>query len=259
MVCPIRRRPPRRHRGRVTGIRDIPSGPLLRIGDDRYIPGLKKLVKAVHLASGGRTKLFIQLIDFLRVRRRTTKEKYFSRFFRTQPIHRARLATYLESDTWLVSPERDVVETLCIGDAQLHEAILDDRELSDLRFGARERVTDTHLEHIRELPEQLPPLFAQAAKRAKQAGFDGVELHFAHAYTMASFLSRLNTREDGYGGSPEGRIRLPLDVFHRVRTAVGSDFPVGCRYLVDDVIEGGNRVQDAQFFGIEFARAGMDF
>ena len=76
---------------------------------------------------------------------------------------------------------------------------------------------------------------------------------------MASFLSRLNTREDGYGGSPEGRIRLPLDVFHRVRTAVGSNFPVGCRYLVDDVIEGGNRVQDAQFFGIEFARAGMDF
>ena len=54
----------------ATGIRDVPSGPLLRIGHDRFIPGLRKLVQAVREASGGRTKLFIQLIDFLRIRRR---------------------------------------------------------------------------------------------------------------------------------------------------------------------------------------------
>ena len=74
-------------------------------------------------------------------------------------------------------------------------------EVEALRFGARERVTDMELATIRELPKQLPDLFASAARRAREAGFDGVELHYAHAYTMASFLSGLNTRDDGYGGS----------------------------------------------------------
>ena len=54
----------------ATGIRDIPSGPLLRIGDDRFIPGLKKLVETVREASDGETRLFIQIIDFLRINRR---------------------------------------------------------------------------------------------------------------------------------------------------------------------------------------------
>ena len=54
----------------ATGIRDIPSGPLLRIGDDRFIPGLAELVRTIRQASGGRTKVFIQIIDFLRIRRR---------------------------------------------------------------------------------------------------------------------------------------------------------------------------------------------
>src|SRR3981189_589433 len=49
----------------ATGVRDIPSGPLLRIGHDRFIPGLRKLVDAVREASGGHTRLFIQIIDFL--------------------------------------------------------------------------------------------------------------------------------------------------------------------------------------------------
>ena len=73
----------------------------------------------------------------------------------------------------------------------------------------------SHLPHIRELPRVLPGLFADAARRAREAGFDGVELHYAHAYTMASFLSRLNTRDDGYGGAREQRVRLPLEVLAR--------------------------------------------
>ena len=63
----------------ATGIRDIPSGPLLRIGDDRFIPGLRDLVETVRDASGGETRLFIQIIDFLRINRRPTAEKYFGR------------------------------------------------------------------------------------------------------------------------------------------------------------------------------------
>jgi 2,4-dienoyl-CoA reductase-like NADH-dependent reductase (Old Yellow Enzyme family) len=126
-------------------------------------------------------------------------------------------------------------------------------------MGQRERVGDMEHAHIRELPAVLPGLFASAAARAREAGFDGVELHYAHAYTMASFLSRLNNRDDGYGGSPEARVRLPLEVYHAVRTAVGKDMLLGCRFLAEECIAGGSTVEDAAFYGRAFAQAGMDF
>src|SRR5262249_29425777 len=96
-------------------------------------------------------------------------------------------------------------------------------------------------------------------RRSREAVFEGVELHYAHAYTMASFLSRLNERDDGYGGSPLQRVRLPLEVLAAVRTWVGRDYVVGIRYLGDDVVDGGSRVEDAMFYGIEFAAAGVDY
>ncbi|HSM17720.1 MAG TPA: hypothetical protein VK845_12105, partial [Gemmatimonadales bacterium] len=65
----------------ATGIRDVPSGPLMRIGHDRFIPGLATLVETVRKASGGHTRLLIQLIDFQVIRRRPTKEKYFRKYF----------------------------------------------------------------------------------------------------------------------------------------------------------------------------------
>jgi 2,4-dienoyl-CoA reductase-like NADH-dependent reductase (Old Yellow Enzyme family) len=76
---------------------------------------------------------------------------------------------------------------------------------------------------------------------------------------MSSFLSRLNTRADGYGGAREQRVRLPLEVLAAVRQRVGADYVVGIRYLGDDVVEGGNRVEDAAWFGVCFAGAGVDY
>jgi 2,4-dienoyl-CoA reductase-like NADH-dependent reductase (Old Yellow Enzyme family) len=76
---------------------------------------------------------------------------------------------------------------------------------------------------------------------------------------MASFLSRTNTRGDGYGGSREGRVRLPLEVYRAAREAVGDALALGCRYLGDEAIEGGSDVEDAAWFGERFAAAGMDF
>jgi 2,4-dienoyl-CoA reductase-like NADH-dependent reductase (Old Yellow Enzyme family) len=128
-----------------------------------------------------------------------------------------------------------------------------------LEFGLRERVTDVELPHIRDLPKALPGIFAAAAQRAETAGFDGVELHYAHAYTMASFLSRRNTRADGYGLTLEGRLRLPLEVFDAVRRAVSPRFVVGARFLSDECIVDGTDVGEAVSFGVAFARAGMDF
>jgi 2,4-dienoyl-CoA reductase-like NADH-dependent reductase (Old Yellow Enzyme family) len=243
----------------ATGIRDVPSGPLLRIGHDRFVPGLSELVETVRRESGGRTRLFIQIIDFLAVRRRPEKAKFFERFLEVNERHRRALAALTEDESWAVRTEGDVRAFLKDAPEEVLEKVLDARELESLRFGYRERVTDTHLEHVRELPRVLPRLFADAARRAREAGFDGVELHYAHAYTMASFLSRRNDRADGYGGSPEARVRLPLEVYGAVRAEVGADYTVGVRFLGDEVVEGGSRVEDAAFYAAEFARAGFDF
>ncbi len=236
----------------ATGIRDIPSGPLLRIGDDRFIPGLKKLADTVRRASDGHTRLFIQCIDFMAIRRRPDPAKFFERFLRVTDEIRAKLG----AADW---SEEEVRAHLAGLPNEELDAILDERELESLRMGYRERVTDTHLPHIRDLPEILPGLFAQAARRAQEAGIDGVELHYAHAYTMASFLSRTNNRDDGYGGSRENRVRLPLEVYKAVRAQVGDDYTVGCRFLADECIDGGSGVEDSAYYGTEFARAGMNF
>jgi 2,4-dienoyl-CoA reductase-like NADH-dependent reductase (Old Yellow Enzyme family) len=234
----------------ATGIRDVPSGPLLRIGDQRFIPGLACIVEAVRRESGGRTRLFIQLIDFLAIRRRPDPRRYFAAFLALTDRHRAALGH---------CPEPELRARLAALPRAELERVLDPRELEALDFGARERVTDMERAHIRNLPQVLPGLFADAAARAREAGFDGVELHYAHAYTMASFLSATNTRADGYGGAREDRVRLPLEVYRAVRRRVGDDYVVGCRFLAEECIAGGSGVEDAAYFGAAFAREGMDF
>jgi dimethylglycine catabolism A len=236
----------------ATGVRDVASGPLLRASHDRFIPGLTTLVNRVKRASRGRTRLFLQLIDFLTIRRRPVREVFLTRYLTITARHRDLL--HLPE-----APDADVrARLLSLSDSELAR-VLDERELEALNFGYRERVTDVHLAHIRDLPRLLPDVFAAAAARAEQAGFDGVELHYAHAYTMASFLSRRNVREDGYGGTREHRVRLPLEVFSRVRAHVRPTFVVGCRFLTEEIITGGSTLEDAVYFGVEFARAGFDF
>jgi 2,4-dienoyl-CoA reductase-like NADH-dependent reductase (Old Yellow Enzyme family) len=243
----------------ATGIREVPSGPLLRIGHDRFLPGLEKLVETVRKRSGGQTRVFIQIIDFLRIRRRPERESFLGRFLPITDLHRRNLASALDDAKWSSATEAEVrAELLALPNETLGR-VLHRRELEDLERGARERVTDVEQPHLRDLPQVLPDLFAAAGDRARRAGFDGVELHYAHAYTMASFLSALNTRADGYGGPREHRVRLPLEVYAAVRARVGRDFTLGCRFLCDDIIEGGSRIDDATWFGVEFARAGMDF
>jgi 2,4-dienoyl-CoA reductase-like NADH-dependent reductase (Old Yellow Enzyme family) len=246
----------------ATGIRDVPSGPLLRIGHDRFVPGLRELAGAVREASHGHTRLLIQCIDFLAIRRRPTPEAYLGRFLALTPAHRARLALLARDRAFRDPRARDdaaVRAALQRLDRDALRELLTTRELEDMELGYRERITDLHLDHVRELPATLPGLFAAAAERALAAGFDGVELHYAHAYTMASFLSARNLREDGYGGPRERRVRLPLEVMAAVRERVGRDAVVGVRFLADESIDGGSGVDDASYFAVRFAEAGMDF
>ena len=240
----------------ATGVRSVRSGPLLRLHDDACIAGMRTLVDCVRRASGGETRLLVQLIDFLALRRRPERSAWYLRHFKPSNEHRAALTRMGK----LVPEDDAALAAACIGLSEDEEALLlRPRELEDLRFGARERVSDTHLEHIAALPQVLPAAFAAAAERARTAGFDGVELHYAHAYTMASFLSRTNTRSDGYGGSFEGRMRLPLEVLTAVRARVGTDWTVGARFLGDEVVAGGNRIEDAVLIALALAQAGIDF
>ncbi|HEU0253169.1 MAG TPA: hypothetical protein VFR12_09080, partial [Pyrinomonadaceae bacterium] len=243
----------------ATGVRDIPSGPLLRIGDDRFLPGLRQLVDVVKEASRGETLLFIQVIDFLAVKRRPEKTKYMQRFLQVDGHHRGGLAEVTGRADWLSAAENEVRDFLQEADDELLKSVLRPSEFEALAFGYRERVTDMHLKHVRELPSELPSIFAAAADRAREAGFDGVELHYAHAYTMAGFLSAQNDRPDGYGGSRENRVRLPLEVYREVRKRVRDDYVVGVRFLADEVIAGGSRIDDAIYYAKEFAAAGFDF
>ncbi|MBM4442303.1 MAG: NADH:flavin oxidoreductase [Candidatus Rokubacteria bacterium] len=243
----------------ATGVRDVPSGPLLRVGDDRFVPGLRRLVELVRERSAGHTRLFLQAIDFVAVRRRPEPATYFARYLAIDAPLRTRLASATGDERWHSAPEAAVRAALAEAPRTTLERALGAREREALDFGYRERIWDTHLPHIRALPDVLPGLFAEAARRVREAGFDGIELHYAHAYTMASFLSRLNTRDDGYGLTREGRARLPRETLAAVRARVGADFTVGIRYLGDDVVAGGSDVEDAAWFGVRFAEDGVDY
>jgi len=226
----------------ATGVRDVASGPLLRLSHDRYVDGLRALRDEMRGLSD--SLVIPQIIDFLKISRRKPTREFIHAM-----VKRGRLAE----------------SALDVSDADFEAGLTTylpcPRDRRDFLYGYRQRIEDLDLEEIR----RIPGWFADAARRARQAGFDGVELHFAHAYTMASFLSVTNERKDRYGGSFDNRMRLAREVIEEVRGAVGQVFLVGCRYLGSEDILGengriyGNTLADAARIGVELARSGLDF
>jgi 2,4-dienoyl-CoA reductase-like NADH-dependent reductase (Old Yellow Enzyme family) len=101
--------------------------------------------------------------------------------------------------------------------------------------------------------------FAAAARRVQAVGCDGVQLHGAHGYLLAQFLSPLrNLRTDRYGGSLENRARFGLDVYRAVRQAVGGAFPVMIKLNANDFLEGSTTEDDASFLAAALAAEGID-
>jgi anthraniloyl-CoA monooxygenase len=101
--------------------------------------------------------------------------------------------------------------------------------------------------------------FAQAARRARKAGFDILELHCAHGYLLASFLSPLtNHRTDLYGGSLENRLRFPLEVFDAVRGAWPAERPMSVRISATDWVDGGIDAAEAVKIALAFKDHGCD-
>ena len=111
----------------------------------------------------------------------------------------------------------------------------------------------------REDMERTVADYVQAARRAERAGFDMLELHCAHGYLLASFLSPLtNLRDDEYGGSMENRLRFPLEVFDAIRAAWPEEKPISVRISAHDWAPGGNTAEDAVAIANAFARHGAD-
>ena len=107
--------------------------------------------------------------------------------------------------------------------------------------------------------DQVTADFAQAATRADRAGFDMLELHCAHGYLLATFLSPLtNRRDDEYGGSLENRLRFPLEVWDAVRAAWPTDKPMSVRISASDWAEGGITAADTLAIATTFAAHGAD-
>src|SRR5215472_17592462 len=124
------------------------------------------------------------------------------------------------------------------------------------RSGWRQTIDQLSPQDIDLIVEQ----FGCAAARAREAGYDGVELHSAHAYTLSSFLSRHNKRRDDYDGRTlEGRLQLFGRVMARVREKVGADFPVGVRFLAEEAIKDGYALPDAQRIALRMAQLGVDY
>ena len=101
--------------------------------------------------------------------------------------------------------------------------------------------------------------FRQATVRADRAGFDMIEMHAAHGYLLASFLSPLtNLREDEYGSSIENRVKFPLEVFQAMREVWPDEKPMSVRISANDWKEGGIREEDTFFIAEAFKQAGVD-
>jgi 2,4-dienoyl-CoA reductase-like NADH-dependent reductase (Old Yellow Enzyme family) len=101
--------------------------------------------------------------------------------------------------------------------------------------------------------------FGDAAGRAKEAGFDGVEFHSAHGYLLNQFLSPVyNLREDEYGGSIENRGRIHLEVYNAIREAVGKEYPVLVKINNEDYVENGLSLEDSVMVSKMLAGAGLD-
>lgn len=106
---------------------------------------------------------------------------------------------------------------------------------------------------------QMENTFAEAAIRAKKAGFDGVEVHGAHGYLVSQFLSKaFNKRVDEYGGNLTARTRFACQIIRKIKEACGEGFPVSFRISADEQVPGGNQVEDACAQAVLIEQAGAD-
>ncbi len=164
---------------------------------------------------------------------------------------------------------RDLVETVHSYDAKIVMQIVHGSSLSQ---GYREKAKIlgpsaiphpvsgiTPKEMTKEEIQDVIRFFADAAGRVKAAGFDGVQIHCAHGYLLAQFISPLfNHRTDEYGGSVQNRFRIVQEVFDAIRNKVGSDYPIWIKMNSSDEMPNGLTVDEFLEMASLLAKAGID-
>jgi len=168
------------------------------ISKDEFIPGLKALTDRVH-AHGAKISVQLQHAGKTAVRDLAEGRELWVPSMPPAP------------------PQTDIMQSVTL------------KELSTFVRPAKDTPVTIKVMEKADI-EQMVEWFAAAAKRAQQAGFDGIELHAAHSYILAGFLSSYyNKRDDEYGGCIENRARLLLEVIAAIRERIGQDFPVWLR------------------------------
>ncbi len=189
----------------------------LRVDDDRFIPGLGLLARAIRTAGA---------FSCLQLNHGGPFAKN-GRPMVPSPMSGATI-------THDISSLRAFMETFPI-----RERFGLTRQLMEMVYRWQQAIEPTERGRITED-------FASAARRAWQAGFDMVELHGGTGYLLASFFSAyMNRISFGYGGSPEARARFPLEVLGKVRERLPADFPVGFRLMVREWVPGGVEPEEA--------------
>lgn len=107
--------------------------------------------------------------------------------------------------------------------------------------------------------QEIIEAFGDCALRAKKCGFDGVEVHGAHGYLIAEFLSPYtNKRTDQYGGNLTNRLRFPVEIIKNIRRKCGDDFIIDFRISADEMLEGGRTIEDTKAIVPALEAAGID-
>ncbi len=180
------------------------GGFMIGLSDDKFIPGLSKLTRAVH-------RLGVPLAAQLYHAGRYSLSAHIGR----QPVAPSAVRSSLTRET----PQEMTLEDIT-------------------------RTTGN---------------FARAARRAKESGFDAVEISGSAGYLLSQFLSPItNLRQDEYGASFQNRMRFALEVVEAVRGEVGSDYPIIFRVAGNDFMEGGNTNREARLLAQELEKAGVD-
>jgi len=205
----------------VTGRYAFSPGYGLGIGSDSHIPGMRDLAQVIHW---GGAKAFLQLLPGQGAQALWPQEK--------RPL-------VAPSDVRAVIPG-----------GELPEAI---KGLRDKRPDRPRPLTTVEI-------QDLKTSVVKAASRAKRAGFDGVELHGAHGYLLCQFTSPyFNRRDDEYGGSPEKRWMLSLEILRKIKETIGQDFAVGYRFSAREWIPGGLDLPESIQMAKAIEEAGADY
>ena len=198
------------------------------ISKDEYIPGLRVLTDRVH-QHGSKISLQLQHAGKTSVRDMAEgREVWVPSMPPPPPPNDMMKSVTLKEISTFVRPSKDVPVTMRVMDK------------ADI--------------------QQMVQWFADAARRAKQAGFDGIEIHAAHTYIIAGFLSSYyNKRDDEYGGNLQNRCRMLLEIITAIRAQVGEDFPLWLRLDAAEVgIQGGITIKDCIAVTKIVEQAGLD-